>query len=159
LISETFKIIVKGRVFMVRAKELFTWNPSIIDNKEKDYASEEESDFVPNNNDPNNHINEEIFGDVYGSDDDGVPETVFGSNTSSPNQVDGGKENSKSEDPFGIYDSESRPSLSHPPGFTLEGVVHHEMLGTVNKEADNNGGKDNLVPVSARVMNTSQDIP
>nr|GFC21911.1 RNA-directed DNA polymerase, eukaryota [Tanacetum cinerariifolium] len=26
LISETFKIIVKGRVFMVRAKELLTWN-------------------------------------------------------------------------------------------------------------------------------------
>nr|GFD12320.1 hypothetical protein [Tanacetum cinerariifolium] len=119
-----------------------------IDNKEKDYASEEESDFVPNNNDPNNHINAEVFGDVYGSDDDGsdddgsddddVPETVFGSNTSSPNQVDGGKENSKSEDPFGFYDmlsnkkdnvtSESRPSLSHPPGSTPEGVVHHEML-------------------------------
>nr|GEV13832.1 RNA-directed DNA polymerase, eukaryota, nucleotide-binding alpha-beta plait domain protein [Tanacetum cinerariifolium] len=53
---------------------------------------------------PNNHINEEVFGDVYGSDDDGVPETVFGSNTSSPNLVDEGKENSKSEDPFGIYD-------------------------------------------------------
>nr|GEZ79556.1 cytochrome P450 CYP72A219-like [Tanacetum cinerariifolium] len=126
---------------MVRAKELFTWNPSFIDNKEKDYASEEESDFVPNNNDPNNRINEEVFGDVYGSDDDGVPETVFGSNTSSPNQVDGGKENSKSEDPFGIYDilsnkkdnvtSESRHSLSHPPGFTPEGVVHHEMLGSM----------------------------
>nr|GEX23430.1 protein kinase-like domain, concanavalin A-like lectin/glucanase domain protein [Tanacetum cinerariifolium] len=48
-------------------------NPSFIDNKENNYASEEESDFVPNNNDPNNHINEEVFGDVYGSDDDGVP--------------------------------------------------------------------------------------
>nr|GEY05878.1 helitron helicase-like domain-containing protein [Tanacetum cinerariifolium] len=128
-------------------------NPSFIDNKEKDYASEEESDFVPNNNDPDNHINEEVFGDVYGSDNDGVPETVFGSNTSSPNKVDEGKENSKSEDPFGIYDilsnkkdnvtSESRPSLSHPPGFTPEGVVHHEMLGTVNGEANNNEGKDN----------------
>nr|GEX70132.1 hypothetical protein [Tanacetum cinerariifolium] len=33
------------------------------------------------------------------------------------------------------------------------------MLGTVNGEADNNEGKDNPVPVSARVMNTSQDIP
>nr|GEU56696.1 RNA-directed DNA polymerase, eukaryota [Tanacetum cinerariifolium] len=137
--------------------------------KEKDYASEEESDFVPNNNDPNNHINEKVFGDAYGSEDDGVPETVFETNTSSPNQVDGGKENSKSEDPFGIYDmlsnkkdnvtSESRPSLSHPPGFTPEGVVHHKMLGSVNGEADNNEGKDNPVPVSARVMNTSQDIP
>ncbi|GJR15122.1 hypothetical protein Tco_0797774 [Tanacetum coccineum] len=154
---------------MVRAKELFTWNPSFIDNKKKDYVSEEESDFVPNNNESNHHINEEVFGDVYGSDDDGVPETVFGSNTSSPNQVNGGKENSKSEDPFGIYDmlankkdnvtSESRPFLSHPPGFTPEGVVHHEKMGTANREADNNGGKDNSVTFSARVMNNSQDIP
>ncbi|GJR16471.1 RNA-directed DNA polymerase, eukaryota [Tanacetum coccineum] len=111
----------------------------------------------------------QVFGDVCGSDDDGVPETVFGSNTSSPNQVNGGKENSKSEDPFGIYDmlankkdnvtSESRPSLSHPPGFTPEGVVHHEKMGTANGEADNNGGKDNSVTFSARVMNTSQYIP
>nr|GFC62176.1 RNA-directed DNA polymerase, eukaryota [Tanacetum cinerariifolium] len=54
--------------------------------------------------------------------------------------------------------SESRPSLSHPPGFTPEGVMHHEILGTVNGEADNNGGKDYPVPVSTRVMNTSQDI-
>ncbi|GJY02450.1 RNA-directed DNA polymerase, eukaryota [Tanacetum coccineum] len=154
---------------MVRAKELFTWNPSFIDNKKKDYVSEEESDFVPNNNESNHHINEEVFGDVYGSDDDGVPETVFGSNTSSPNQVNGGKENSKSEDPFGIYDmlankkdnvtSESRPYLSHPPGFTPEGVVHYEKMGTANGEADNNGGKDNSVTFSARVMNTSQYIP
>ncbi|GJT51945.1 RNA-directed DNA polymerase, eukaryota [Tanacetum coccineum] len=124
-------------------KELFTWNPSFIDNNKKDYVSEEESDFVPNNNESNHHINEEVFGDVYGSDDDG--------------------------DPFGIYDmlankkdnvtSESSPSLSHPPGFTPEGVVHHEKMGTANGEADNNEGKDNSVTFSARVMNTSQDIP
>ncbi|GJX20070.1 hypothetical protein Tco_0222747 [Tanacetum coccineum] len=139
-ILETFKIIVKGRVFMVRAKELFTWNPSFIDNKEKDYVSEEESDFVPNNNESNHHINEEVFGDVYGSDDDGVPETVFGSNTSSPNQV-------------------VETFFVHPPGFTPEGVVHHEKMGTANGEADNNGGKDNSVTFSARVMNNSQDIP
>nr|GEV29738.1 RNA-directed DNA polymerase, eukaryota [Tanacetum cinerariifolium] len=81
-ILETFKIIVKERVFMVREKELFTWNLSFIDNKEKDYVSEEESDFVPNNKDPNHHINE-------------------------------------------------------------KGVVHHEMLGTANGEADNNEGRDN----------------
>nr|GEV19615.1 RNA-directed DNA polymerase, eukaryota, nucleotide-binding alpha-beta plait domain protein [Tanacetum cinerariifolium] len=39
--------------------------------------------------------------------------------------------------------SESRPSLSHPPGFTPEGVVHYEMLGTVNEEmhSDSVGSK------------------
>ncbi|GJY86417.1 hypothetical protein Tco_0500443 [Tanacetum coccineum] len=55
--------------------------------------------------------------------------------------------------------SESSLSLSHPPGFTPEGVVHHEKMGTANGEADNNEGKDNSVTFSARVMNTSQDIP
>ncbi|GJS07102.1 RNA-directed DNA polymerase, eukaryota, partial [Tanacetum coccineum] len=49
--------------------------------------------------------------------------------------------------------------ITHPPGFTPEGVVHHEKMGTANGEADNNGGKDNSVTFSARVMNTSQYIP
>ncbi|GJX56953.1 RNA-directed DNA polymerase, eukaryota [Tanacetum coccineum] len=40
-ILETFKIIVKGRVFMVRAKELFMWNPLFLDVKERGYT------FVP----------------------------------------------------------------------------------------------------------------
>ncbi|GJU76275.1 RNA-directed DNA polymerase, eukaryota, nucleotide-binding alpha-beta plait domain protein [Tanacetum coccineum] len=34
-ILESFKIIVKGKIFMVRAKELFTWNPSFVVSKER----------------------------------------------------------------------------------------------------------------------------
>ncbi|GJR96171.1 RNA-directed DNA polymerase, eukaryota, nucleotide-binding alpha-beta plait domain protein [Tanacetum coccineum] len=34
-IFESFKIIVKGKVFMVRAKELFTWNPTFESIKTK----------------------------------------------------------------------------------------------------------------------------
>ncbi|GKA75799.1 RNA-directed DNA polymerase, eukaryota [Tanacetum coccineum] len=42
-ILETFKLIVKGRVYMVRAKELFTWNPTFLEYKEREYSSDVES--------------------------------------------------------------------------------------------------------------------
>ena len=129
-ILETFKIIVKGRAFMVRAKELFTWNPSFVEHKEKDYESDNESDHVLKNNAFSHHPNEEEFGDECESDEDGVPETVFGSHINSPNQDNGDKENTYSDDPFGIYNlleskkrnanHETSHSLSHPPGFTPE---------------------------------------
>ncbi|GKB11251.1 RNA-directed DNA polymerase, eukaryota, nucleotide-binding alpha-beta plait domain protein [Tanacetum coccineum] len=41
-ILESFKIIVKGRVYMIRAKELFTWEPSFLIYKEKEYVSDDE---------------------------------------------------------------------------------------------------------------------
>ncbi|GKC03265.1 RNA-directed DNA polymerase, eukaryota [Tanacetum coccineum] len=42
-ILESFKIIVKGKVFMVRAKELFTWNPTFLAHKEMVFSSDDES--------------------------------------------------------------------------------------------------------------------
>nr|GEV33892.1 RNA-directed DNA polymerase, eukaryota, reverse transcriptase zinc-binding domain protein [Tanacetum cinerariifolium] len=41
-ILESFKIIVKSKVFMVRAKELFTWIPNFAVNKESTYTSDDE---------------------------------------------------------------------------------------------------------------------
>ncbi|GJY87841.1 Toll/interleukin-1 receptor domain-containing protein [Tanacetum coccineum] len=91
-ILESFKIIVKGKVYMVRAKELFTWNPVFMTHKEKDCNSDGESVIEPlNNND-----NEEEFDDEYASDVNEVPETKAGETR------------------------KSSPSLSHPPGFTPE---------------------------------------
>nr|GFB11851.1 RNA-directed DNA polymerase, eukaryota, nucleotide-binding alpha-beta plait domain protein [Tanacetum cinerariifolium] len=37
-ILETFKVIVKGRMYMVHAKELFTWNPTFLVHEEKEYS-------------------------------------------------------------------------------------------------------------------------
>ncbi|GJS96727.1 RNA-directed DNA polymerase, eukaryota, partial [Tanacetum coccineum] len=42
-ILEKFKVIFKGKVFMVRAKELFTWNPIFLEPKESVYTSDDES--------------------------------------------------------------------------------------------------------------------
>nr|GEW42236.1 putative reverse transcriptase domain-containing protein [Tanacetum cinerariifolium] len=38
-ILEKFKVILKGKVLMVRAKELFTWNPIFLEPKVSDYTS------------------------------------------------------------------------------------------------------------------------
>nr|GFA82072.1 hypothetical protein [Tanacetum cinerariifolium] len=46
-ILESFKIIFKGKVLLVRAKELFTWNPTFLAHKEMVYASEDESVHSP----------------------------------------------------------------------------------------------------------------
>nr|GEU51902.1 RNA-directed DNA polymerase, eukaryota [Tanacetum cinerariifolium] len=155
-ILETFKIIVKGRVFMVRAKELFTWNPTFVAYKERDYSSEDESVHASKNNEFSPHPNEEESGDDYASDDDGVPKTVFGSNSSSHKHDNRDKEDTHSEDPFGFYDllknkkrgdnRESSPYLSHPPGFTPE----------VSEKRDENvtdiGGTDSNVIKEAPVV-------
>ncbi|GJS41595.1 RNA-directed DNA polymerase, eukaryota [Tanacetum coccineum] len=44
-ILESFKIIVKGKVFMIRAKELFTWSPTFSVNKESICTSDDECLF------------------------------------------------------------------------------------------------------------------
>nr|GEU75721.1 RNA-directed DNA polymerase, eukaryota [Tanacetum cinerariifolium] len=41
-ILESFKVIFKGKIFMVRAKELFTWSLCFSDFKVDDYSSDEE---------------------------------------------------------------------------------------------------------------------
>ncbi|GJV05374.1 hypothetical protein Tco_1338943 [Tanacetum coccineum] len=42
-ILEKFKIIVRGKIFVIRAKELFVWFPTFNDNKEVDDYSEDDS--------------------------------------------------------------------------------------------------------------------
>ncbi|GJS77455.1 RNA-directed DNA polymerase, eukaryota, nucleotide-binding alpha-beta plait domain protein [Tanacetum coccineum] len=60
----SFKIVVKGKVFMVRAKELFTWNPSFVGLKERVYNSEDESSHAAP------HLNEVESDNDNGTDDE-----------------------------------------------------------------------------------------
>nr|GEU89013.1 RNA-directed DNA polymerase, eukaryota [Tanacetum cinerariifolium] len=168
-ILESFKIIVKGKVFNVRAKELFTWNPSFVVHKETDYASKEGFDHGSNNKGSFQHHNEEEIRGEYDSDDDGIPETVFGSISSSHNQDNGGNENTHSEDPFEIYqvlenkkgnvNREPTVSLSHPPGFTPGGDEKRDKVIPHMGENVENVTNEPSDVFSARVMNTSQDVP
>nr|GEW99249.1 hypothetical protein [Tanacetum cinerariifolium] len=103
-ILESFRIIVKGRVYMIRAKELFTWEPSFLTCKEKEYVSDDEFIRETSNNNDGQPPHDEVFGDVLGSDDEGKPETVFGSNLSSNKRANEDNGEVHLEDPFGIYD-------------------------------------------------------
>nr|GFA05607.1 RNA-directed DNA polymerase, eukaryota [Tanacetum cinerariifolium] len=117
-ILESFKVIFKGKVYMVRAKELFTWNPIFLGQKEMEYTSDEDSDEVS--------------------------ETNFGDNSSILiNHIDE-SEKQQSGDPFNIYrllrkqlgyDShEVSSSISHPSGFTPDVSVIQNENGQSTKE-------------------------
>nr|GEZ08437.1 RNA-directed DNA polymerase, eukaryota, nucleotide-binding alpha-beta plait domain protein [Tanacetum cinerariifolium] len=129
-ILETFKVIYKGKVFMVHSKELFMWSPCFLEYKDPGYLSEDESSLDGNNNLDNSqqgNVNQ-----VEESDVDEVSDTIFEVSPQAP-YVDVHEVNEKAnshhlDDPFGLYDllrkstnlsaSKEDPSLSHPLGFT-----------------------------------------
>ncbi|PWA93092.1 RNA-directed DNA polymerase, eukaryota [Artemisia annua] len=129
-ILEKFKIIVRGKVFVLRAKELFTWSPTFIVNKDVEYCSEDESvkGAEENNVDTSKQVNMDDDSDV-----DGVSETYFGDQVDSSGhdqpQNLSPKEKEISSDPFNLYDLLNKhgkdeaksgldSSIPFPPGFT-----------------------------------------
>ncbi|GJR02333.1 RNA-directed DNA polymerase, eukaryota [Tanacetum coccineum] len=136
-ILDSFKIVVKGKIFWVRAKELFVWSPSLKEVSVNDAHSDDGSIKV------NEDINGETNGDEE-SDNEVVSDTYFGDNGEEHGDVHFQEESKNSPDPFNIYgllDKRSnivRPSVSdssipYPPGFTpLEDdqVIHSAPLTT-----------------------------
>nr|GFB77668.1 RNA-directed DNA polymerase, eukaryota [Tanacetum cinerariifolium] len=84
-IPESFKIIFKGKMLLVRAKELFTCNPTFLAHKEMVYASEEEFVHSPKKIPAHSSFCEEVSGDDSERDVKEVSETIFGDNSSSLN--------------------------------------------------------------------------
>nr|GFC72190.1 RNA-directed DNA polymerase, eukaryota [Tanacetum cinerariifolium] len=72
-ILESFKVIVKEKVFWARAKELFVWSPSFIEVPEKVICSDDESVKI---NEEANSLNN----GVEESDSDVVSDMYFGDN-------------------------------------------------------------------------------
>ncbi|GJU38233.1 RNA-directed DNA polymerase, eukaryota [Tanacetum coccineum] len=125
-ILESFKLIVKGKVFWARAKELFVWSPSFKEVPEKVQCSDDESVKV---NDEANSLNN---GDEE-SECEAVSDTYFGDNVEDQGleHHQGESPNAKevSSDPFSIYGllekrtkedraSGTETSIPYPPGFT-----------------------------------------
>ncbi|GJS99420.1 RNA-directed DNA polymerase, eukaryota [Tanacetum coccineum] len=160
-IFESFKIIVKGKVFMVRAKELFTWNPTFESIKEQEYSSDEESTQGADHSENQHSSHEKEEGEINSSTDEGVAETDFMDNSSPSMEHSVHKENEFSADPFGLNEllgikknpveeiSKLSPSLSHPPGFSPEVVL---------KASDKESNKEFSPQISAKVMNNSQVV-
>ncbi|GJW44868.1 RNA-directed DNA polymerase, eukaryota [Tanacetum coccineum] len=167
-ILEKFKIIVKGKVFVVRAKELFTWSPTFSDVHETDHRSDDElakddgmNQFVSS---PQVNLEEE-------SDNEVVSDTYFGDNIDkdekSNESVINSVEKEISEDPFKIYDLlnkkskdaeviDSDTSIPFPPGFTPNNELPkeddlHLNMGNVLSPCKSTG-------CSSRIMASSQKI-
>ncbi|GKB25391.1 RNA-directed DNA polymerase, eukaryota, partial [Tanacetum coccineum] len=129
-ILESFKIIVKGKVFCVRAKGLFVWNPTFKYIPEAVHCSDDES--IKGEAEMNGE-DSKLNNDGDASDSEVVSDTYFGDNADEQGYENeqGQSFNAKevSKDPFNIYDllnktkkvigtSGSDTSLPYPPGFT-----------------------------------------
>nr|GFB54170.1 RNA-directed DNA polymerase, eukaryota [Tanacetum cinerariifolium] len=91
------------KVYMVRAKELFTWSPIFLGQKEMEYTSDEDSDVGPQKVPDRSQFCEEGPNDDRVSDVGEVSETNFEDNLSIPiNHIDE-LEKQQFEDPFNIY--------------------------------------------------------
>ncbi|GJV00563.1 RNA-directed DNA polymerase, eukaryota [Tanacetum coccineum] len=95
-ILENFKVTFKGKVYKARAKELFTWDPIIVEPKESNYISDDDS-VQGDINQPEGLILEDD------SDVAEVSKTVFGDNSASHQVPCGKTTKDHSKDPFGIY--------------------------------------------------------
>ncbi|GJS96223.1 hypothetical protein Tco_0803191 [Tanacetum coccineum] len=146
---ESFKIIAKGKVFMVRAKELFTWNLIFLPSKEKVYSSDDESARGENSKEEQSHVSEEEEGEFNTSDVEGVAETIFGDNSASSEKHNEEVNEQHSEDPFELYEllkqkkteeaiRNQSPSLSHPQCFVSK-------LSIKLLDHNNDEGKEEVV--------------
>ncbi|GJQ99757.1 RNA-directed DNA polymerase, eukaryota [Tanacetum coccineum] len=139
-ILEKFKIIVRGKIFVIRAKELFVWSLTLNDNKEVDDYSEDDS------------VNgaEEINGHLVA---DGL-----------------GRRNwiEYSSDPFNLYNLLNKrdkgetnsgldSSIPFPPGFTPEREFQHVDAQEV-QGMENSLSKRRSEGLSSRVLEDAQPL-
>ncbi|GJT13306.1 RNA-directed DNA polymerase, eukaryota [Tanacetum coccineum] len=168
-ILEKFKIIVRGKIFVIRAKELFVWSPTFNDNKEVDDYSEDDS--VNGAEEINGDISKQMNLDDE-TDIEGVSDTVFDDKADSlghehtqnlsPNE----KENSS--DPFNLYNLLNKhdkgeansgldSSIPFPPGFTPEREFQHVDAQEV-QGMENSLSKRRSEGLSSRVLEDAQPL-
>ncbi|GJT40169.1 RNA-directed DNA polymerase, eukaryota [Tanacetum coccineum] len=151
-IYESFKIIIRGKIFWIRAKEISGWIPEFEDDDDEDSQSDVEMS-------KNGSIDEDggtfKFPNVEDeSDCEEVAETIFEKNQSSANMKEdyvGVQKDTSSEDPFNIFeilnkkkdtkngDSIYDNNLKYPPGFTPanDDEAQNNPLKESNEERDN----------------------
>nr|GEX07729.1 RNA-directed DNA polymerase, eukaryota [Tanacetum cinerariifolium] len=169
-ILKKFKVILKGKVFLVCAKELFAWTPTFLDSKKSEYNSDNESFH----GEEYKHVGSQDS--VHDLDDDsdveGVSKTIFGDKPSSPNNSFCSRNEKEveqhSEDPFNLYDllkqkpkgaaPDSSSSFSHPLGFTPVALDSRQENIQTGDKHNHGSNKVNSSSVNARVMSNSQVV-
>lgn len=169
IIFELFKVIVQGKVYWVRAKEVNGWNPVFCEDKYDSDSSDEESmgdgsEGMLGVNAKENVIEEN-------SDVERVSESSFvhGSKKMHEQQEINNNDVNKSvhsEDPFKIYDiiknqhgngvqSSEEDNMQYPPGFT---PVDYEVFSTQNKQNDGKSVHESKTEeVEDRLTSNSQE--
>ncbi|GJV54690.1 RNA-directed DNA polymerase, eukaryota [Tanacetum coccineum] len=135
-ILEKFKIIVRGKNFVIRAKELFVWSLTFNDNKEVDDYSEDDS--VNGAEEINGDISKQMNLDDE-SDIEGVSDTVFDDKADSL-----GHEHTQNLIPF-------------LPGFTPEREFQHVDAQEV-QGMENSLSKRRSEGLSSRVLEDAQPL-
>nr|GEZ99098.1 RNA-directed DNA polymerase, eukaryota [Tanacetum cinerariifolium] len=127
-ILERFKIIARGKVFVIRAKELFMWSPIFKEPTDSVYGSDNES--VEGDQEVNENGN--AHGNLEGEgNNEAVSDTFFDDSIDHNNGVQEHTNFSATKegsyDPFNVYDllnkqkvggNKSDTSIPYPPGFT-----------------------------------------
>ena len=110
-ILECFKVISRGKIYMVRAKELFTWTPQFRIFKNTDYMSDEDSPVDVGHKQSDPVMSDEE--DAEGSDDEEVPNTDVGEELLKPdNNIPNDNSTTGkqiSDDSFGVYELLNKP--------------------------------------------------
>nr|GEU55451.1 RNA-directed DNA polymerase, eukaryota [Tanacetum cinerariifolium] len=129
---EKFKIIVQGKIFVIRAKELFIWSPVFKEDKEVVYCTDDES--IKGTSEDKGEASKNMNSNAE-SDGEGVSDTYFGENEDNlgneQNSEQPMNEKETSQNPFNIYDllrkrdggvinSGLDKSIPYPSGFTPE---------------------------------------
>ncbi|GKA39337.1 RNA-directed DNA polymerase, eukaryota [Tanacetum coccineum] len=167
-ILEKFKIIVKGKIFVVRAKELFTWSPTFTDVSETAYCSDDDSDIEVG-------VKQSEFckqgNSKDESDNEAVSDTLYGENTNEEGfvaeSVPQSIENEILNDPFKIYDllnkrkeavyiTRTNSSIPFPPGFTPDKGMANEVEHDMQVEQEQSHSKS--IGISSRIMESAQKI-
>nr|GEV24025.1 RNA-directed DNA polymerase, eukaryota [Tanacetum cinerariifolium] len=168
-ILEKFKVIVKGKIYVIRAKELFTWSSNFTDVHEMENSSDEESvkDAGLNHMDSgsNGKLEEE-------SDDDDVVSNTYNGDFSDKDgkpyeSVNNQLEKEISNDPFKNYDilnkkskeaegSEHDASIPFPPGFTP--VNELPKINDVQLQTDLDPSPGKSSSFSSRILECSQKL-
>nr|GEX84319.1 hypothetical protein [Tanacetum cinerariifolium] len=140
-IFESFKIIVNGKVFWIRAKEVCSWVPDFLEEEEEGDESDEDTfddEFGKDNSKAHMNFNSE--GD---SDKEEIQETVFSSHKAESkgrddiNDVD---DVIISEDPFKIYDMLEKQKLQ---GNNVEDDISNGVCQNANEHVNNVEEKSN----------------
>ncbi|GJR29895.1 RNA-directed DNA polymerase, eukaryota, reverse transcriptase zinc-binding domain protein [Tanacetum coccineum] len=145
-IIEAFKIIFRGKVCWIRAKEVTGWVPDFLEESDDEHDSDDD-------------VNEGDLNAVD-SDVDEVLETCFeerSQNYNKPEELSTGQKENHSKDPFNIYEllnkkkdnveseDKSEHSPQYPPGYTPKDGGHEEGVNDVFKDiGSNKGSKDDV---------------